>query len=195
MFLWDLSELRRNGNENLHRLSRQSRTFSALLKTLSKNAGAQPRMTMPGFNAEASLYATSQHYSFAGVRAAGRFDSILAQQGCRHLGQFCAGLELSCCPGLRCTGRLGPGICVPCPPCEGGCQIDPSSPTGCSQVCYFSGPFGLFCIPRNVPCDQPTCCALLMKSCIAGGESITDCSKLSGGCDSCPPCCFKCGVG
>ena len=154
-------------------------------------------MTLPAFSAEASAYASRQHYCSAAFNRAGRFDSIVAQQECRQLGQFCAGLELSCCPGLRCAGkrggRIGPGTCVQdvCPPC-GPCQIDPTAATGCSQACYDPDPFRI-CIGYHRSCDQSTCCALLKASCIAGGGTITDCSMLSGGCASCPPCCFKCG--
>src|SRR5215469_11157262 len=42
-------------------------------------------MTIPAFSAEVSLYATSQQYPSAAVSAAGRFDSVVAQQLCRHL--------------------------------------------------------------------------------------------------------------
>jgi hypothetical protein len=156
-------------------------------------------MTLPAFTAGASLYATSEHYCSAGMSASGSLGSVLAQQFCRHLGQLCAGLELSCCPGLRCAPSFLHGICVPdtCPPC-GPCQLNPSAATGCSQLCYFHRPFVGGCVPFNVPCDPPTCCTLLKESCIAGGGSVFDCSGLppsstcTGGCDCCPPCCFKC---
>jgi hypothetical protein len=84
-------------------------------------------MTMPSFTAEASLYATSQHYRHAALSSARRFDSVLAQQLCRQLGQTCGGIDLFCCPGLTCTaGVRGDGICVPqdVPCCwPPGCQI------------------------------------------------------------------------
>ena len=80
-------------------------------------------MNVPRLTAEASLYATSQHYHSAIVGGATRFDSVLAQQLCRQLGQSCGGVDLFCCPGLTCTAGLGGrGICVPdggaacCPP-------------------------------------------------------------------------------
>jgi hypothetical protein len=37
-------------------------------------------MTMPAFTAEASLYATSERYRFAGRSSAGRLGSVVAQQ-------------------------------------------------------------------------------------------------------------------
>jgi hypothetical protein len=87
-------------------------------------------MNMPGFNAKASLYATSRHYGYAGVSAVGILDSVLAQSlFCAKLGEECGGIDLFCCPGLRCTGgRGGLGICVPGhrPCCQPpGCQICP----------------------------------------------------------------------
>jgi hypothetical protein len=61
-------------------------------------------MIMPGFTGEASLYATSEHYRFAGLRSAGRLGSVLAQSlFCARLGERCGGIDLTCCPGLRCT--------------------------------------------------------------------------------------------
>jgi hypothetical protein len=64
-------------------------------------------MTLSNFIAEASHYAASAHYRSRGVRAAGRIDSILAQQLCRQLGESCGGIDLICCPGLTCTAGLG----------------------------------------------------------------------------------------
>jgi hypothetical protein len=100
-------------------------------------------MTTPSFTAEASFYATSQHYGFAAVRAAGRFESVVAQQLCRHLGQSCGGIDLFCCPGLRCTAGLGGrGICVQdffhCSPCVHGWQF-----------CCPPPGFGLRCFVRS----------------------------------------------
>jgi hypothetical protein len=100
-------------------------------------------MNMPGFTAEASVYPTSQHYRFLGARAAGRSDSVLAQQLCRHVGQSCGGIDLFCCPGLRCTAGLGGrGICVPdlfhCSPCVDG-----------RQFCCPPPGFGLRCFVRT----------------------------------------------
>ena len=94
-------------------------------------------MNMPGFNAEASLYATSRHYGYvhygyAGVSAVGIFDSVLAQSlFCAKIGEECGGgLDQFCCPGLKCTGgRGGPGVCVPPhrPCCQPpGCRICPA---------------------------------------------------------------------
>ena len=99
-------------------------------------------MSMPSFAAEASLYATSQHYRSAAFRA-GRFDSVLAQQLCRHLGQSCGGIDLFCCPDLRCTAPLGAhGISVPgffhCSPCIHGLQ-----------VCCPPPGFGIACFVRH----------------------------------------------
>jgi hypothetical protein len=65
-------------------------------------------MNMPGFHAEASLYGMSEQYGYAVLSSARTmFDSVLAQQLCRHLGQTCGGIDLFCCPGLRCTAGLG----------------------------------------------------------------------------------------
>jgi len=80
-------------------------------------------MTTPSFTAEAALYATSQQYHSAAVSATGRHGSVLVQSlFCARLGQTCGGIDLTCCPGLRCTAPLGGfGICVPdfyhCSPC------------------------------------------------------------------------------
>jgi hypothetical protein len=71
-------------------------------------------MTRPSFTAEASLYATSLHYGNVVFSTVGIFDSVLAQQLCRQLGQTCGGIDLFCCPGLTCTAGLGgDGVCVP----------------------------------------------------------------------------------
>jgi len=51
-------------------------------------------MTIPSFTSEASLYATVQHYRAAAVYNAEGFDSVLAQQLCRHLGSL-AGESIS----------------------------------------------------------------------------------------------------
>jgi hypothetical protein len=104
-------------------------------------------MTMPSFTAEASLYATSERYRFATVGAVETFDFVRAQQLCRHLGQSCGGIDLLCCPGLRCTAPLGRhGICVPdffhCSPCIHG-----------RQVCCPPPGFGAPCFVR--PCLTP----------------------------------------
>jgi hypothetical protein len=154
-------------------------------------------MSVPSFTASGSLYATSQHYRLVGIDAAGRSDFIFPQQFCRHLEQSCFGLEFSCCPGLMCSPRpLGPGICVPCPPC-GPCQIDLVT-GGCSRVCYSSRPPFGGCFRVNVPCDPSSsaCCTELKNLCIAGGGAVQDCSGFVGtgcsGCDCCQPCCFKC---
>jgi hypothetical protein len=98
-------------------------------------------MTTPSFTAEAALYATSQHYHSAVISAVGRFDSVLAQSLiCARLGQTCGGIDLTCCPGLRCTagpGRLG--VCVPdfyhCSPCIHGRQIC-CPPPGVGAPCF-----------------------------------------------------------
>jgi hypothetical protein len=100
-------------------------------------------MSTPGFTGEASLYSTSQHYGYAAASTSGMFDSVLAQQLCRHLGQSCGGIDLVCCPGLRCTAGLGGrGICVPdlfhCSPCVHG-----------RQFCCPPPGFGLRCFVRN----------------------------------------------
>ena len=100
-------------------------------------------MSTPGFTAETSLYSTSQHYGYGAVSTLGMFDSVLAQQLCRHLGQSCGGIDLLCCPGLRCTAGLGGrGVCVPdlfhCSPCVHG-----------RQFCCPPPGFGLRCFVRS----------------------------------------------
>jgi hypothetical protein len=98
-------------------------------------------MTEPGFNAEASLYPTTQHYRFAGLDTAGRHGSVLAQSlFCARLGQRCGGIDLTCCPGLRCTAQPGGlGICVPgifhCSPCIHGRQFC-CPPPGFGAPCF-----------------------------------------------------------
>jgi hypothetical protein len=101
-------------------------------------------MNMPRFTAEASLYATSRHYGYAVAGVGETFDSVLAQSlFCARLGQTCGGIDLTCCPGLRCTagpGRLG--VCVPdlfrCSPCVDG-----------RQFCCPPPGFGLRCFVRE----------------------------------------------
>ena len=102
-------------------------------------------MSGPGFTAETSLYLTSQHYRFAGLNTAGRgHGSVLAQSlFCARLGQTCGGIDLTCCPGLRCTTQAGGlGICVPdffhCSPCVHG-----------RQICCTPPGFGIRCFIRN----------------------------------------------
>ena len=83
-------------------------------------------MNVPRFTADASLYATSQHYRYSAISGARRSDSVLPQQLCRQLGESCGGVDLVCCAGLTCTAGLGgQGICVPdggAPCCPPGCQ-------------------------------------------------------------------------
>jgi hypothetical protein len=98
---------------------------------------------MPGFNAETSLYKTSVRYRSAGVSTSGMSASVVGQQLCRRLGQSCGGIDLFCCPGLKCTAGLGGrGICVPdlfhCSPCIGG-----------QQFCCPPAGFGLRCFVRS----------------------------------------------
>src|SRR5690348_14292725 len=101
-------------------------------------------MTEPGFTAEAALCPTSQHYHSAGLSNAGRVGSVLAQSLlCARLGQTCGGIDLTCCPGLRCTAKLGGlGICVPdlfhCSPCIHG-----------RQICCPPPGFGIACFVRS----------------------------------------------
>src|SRR5215475_3294485 len=101
-------------------------------------------MNMPRFTAEASLYATSGHYPFVGLSSPGRLGSIVAQSlFCSKLGQKCGGIDLVCCPGLRCSaGAGGLGTCVPdlfrCSPCVDG-----------QQFCCPPPGFGLRCVVRK----------------------------------------------
>jgi hypothetical protein len=97
-------------------------------------------MTEPGFTADASLYPTSQRYHAAAITGVRNSRSVLAQQLCRHLGQSCGGIDLFCCPGLRCTAPLGGhGICVPdlyhCSPCIHGRQFC-CPPPGFGAPCF-----------------------------------------------------------
>jgi hypothetical protein len=101
-------------------------------------------MTTPSYTAEASLYATSRHYRSAAVSPAGKLGSVLAQSlFCARLGQTCGGIDLTCCPGLRCTAEPGGlGICVPdlfhCSPCIHG-----------RQICCPPPGFGIRCFVRS----------------------------------------------
>ena len=101
-------------------------------------------MNMPRFTAEASLYATSQHYRNALTNAGALPTSIRAQSlFCARAGQRCGGIDLVCCPGLRCTAGLGGlGVCVPdlfhCSPCIDG-----------RQFCCPPPGFGLRCFVRR----------------------------------------------
>ena len=96
-------------------------------------------MTLPSLSAEASLYRTTERYHSAGISVLGGFDSVAAQQLCRHFGQSCGGIDLFCCPGLRCTAGLGGrGICVPdyhCSPCIDGRQFC-CPPPGLGAPCH-----------------------------------------------------------
>lgn len=98
-------------------------------------------MTIPRFTAEASLYATSVRYRMSSAGAGG-LGSILAQSlFCSRAGQPCGGIDLVCCPGLRCTAGLGGlGICMPdffrCSPCIDGRQIC-CPPPGVGARCFL----------------------------------------------------------
>jgi len=102
-------------------------------------------MNMAGFTAEASLYTPRRHYRDAVASTRALSGSILPQSlFCARLGQTCGGIDLVCCPGLRCTagpGRLG--VCAPdlfhCSPCTDG-----------RQICCPPPGFGLRCFLR--PC-------------------------------------------
>jgi len=105
-------------------------------------------MNMPSFAADASLYANRHHYRATAASIEGSSRSILAQSLlCSRLGQSCGGIDLVCCPGLRCTAGLGElGICVRnpvhCSPCMDG-----------RQICCPPHGFGLRCFVR--PCISP----------------------------------------
>ena len=102
-------------------------------------------MNMPSFAADASLYATRRRYRSAATSIGGPSRSIVAQSlFCSRLGQRCGGIDLVCCPGLRCTAGLGElGVCVPdvfhCSRCMDG-----------RQICCPPPGFGLRCFVR--PC-------------------------------------------
>jgi len=101
-------------------------------------------MEPPGFTAEASLYISTQHYRSAFASDAMRGDSILPQSlFCARNGQRCGGIDLVCCPGLRCTAGLGGlGVCAPdlfhCSSCVNG-----------RQFCCPPPGFGLRCVVRQ----------------------------------------------
>jgi hypothetical protein len=97
-------------------------------------------MGVPGFAAEASLYTSHERYRSAALSSPGTFGSVVAQQLCRHLGQSCGGIDLFCCPGLRCTAGLGGrGVCVRgfyhCSPCIDGRQFC-CPPPGFGAPCF-----------------------------------------------------------
>ena len=70
-------------------------------------------MNVPGFTAEATLYGTREHYRNVVVSSGGTLRSVVAQQLCRRRGQSCGGIDLFCCPGLRCSAGLGGhGVCA-----------------------------------------------------------------------------------
>jgi hypothetical protein len=98
-------------------------------------------MTMPSFTAEASLYKTSERYRYAGLSNAGRLGSVRPQSlFCSRSGQPCGGIDLVCCPGLRCSAKLGQlGVCLPdifhCSPCVGGWQFC-CPPPGFGAPCH-----------------------------------------------------------
>jgi hypothetical protein len=101
-------------------------------------------MTMPNFTGESSLYVAKEYYRHAAASAGGPIDSIHAQSlFCARSGQTCGGIDLVCCPGLRCTAGLGGrGICMPdlfhCSPCING-----------RQFCCPPPGFGLRCFVRQ----------------------------------------------
>jgi hypothetical protein len=101
-------------------------------------------METPGFRAEASLYTSTQRYRSAFASDAMRGNPILPQSlFCSRNGQRCGGIDLVCCPGLRCTAGLGGlGVCVPdlfhCSPCFNG-----------RQFCCPPPGFGLRCFVRQ----------------------------------------------
>lgn len=101
-------------------------------------------MATPGFTGETSLYPTTQQYRSAATISARGTNSVVAQQLCRRLGQTCGGIDLFCCPGLRCTAGLGGrGICVP-----GLFHCSPCTPAGW-QICCPPPGFGLRCFVRR----------------------------------------------
>ena len=75
-------------------------------------------MNMPSFAADASLYANRRHYRAAAANIGGTSHSILAQSlFCSRSGQSCGGIDLVCCPGLRCTAGLASWASA-CPSCS-----------------------------------------------------------------------------
>jgi len=98
-------------------------------------------MNIPRFTAEASLYRTSERHGLSGAMA-GRLSSILAQSlFCSRAGQPCGGIDLVCCPGLKCTAGLGGlGVCMPdffrCSLCIDGWQFC-CPPRGFGVSCHL----------------------------------------------------------
>ena len=116
-------------------------------------------MTLPGFNAETSLYKTSAHYRLMG--ASMQADGVVPQQA------LCGWCHWDV------TGS-----------CLRNCRI-----------CYAVFPGGIVhCYSFIEPCNPSVCpsCTDLKNMCIAEGGTPFDCSGLVGGCNACPPCCFKC---
>ena len=75
-------------------------------------------MTMPSFAADASLYASRRHYRAGAARIGDASHPILAQSlFCSRSGQSCGGIDLVCCPGLRCTAGLASWASA-CPSCS-----------------------------------------------------------------------------
>ena len=92
-------------------------------------------MTLPGFNAETSLYKTSIHYRFMGalVQADGVIPQLFSCGPCftdatgaclRNCTEPCdpSACQPQCCrPGFHCCGDCLPGNCVPVPFSNQGC--------------------------------------------------------------------------
>jgi hypothetical protein len=150
-------------------------------------------MTMPGFNAETSLYRTSVHYGStqALVQATGVFPELV----CR----------VTDCPCLynqcrKAGGTVEPG---PGPPCFYTCEAKPGCTCQPGQECC--NPFTNFCCPAGETCCNPetkfccpsghTCCSNTHKdACCPPG--LLCCDPANNGCADIttdPSNCGRCG--
>jgi hypothetical protein len=124
-------------------------------------------MTLPGFNAETSLYKTSVHYRLMGASV--QADGVMPQQFI-NWGVSCGTCFLD--SNGNCVRICGRRLCVTGEPwpCTWIAPCDPSA-----------------CPPPQVDCDKA------QAACKANGGIIFDCHDLvPDGCAACPPCCFRC---
>ena len=124
-------------------------------------------MTLPGFNAETSLYKTSVHYRLAGGSI--QADSVMPQISiwCGTCFLDNTGACVRMCGRPWCTS-FEPWLCTWIAPC------DPSA-------CPSPPP------PPPVDCDKAR------AGCRANGGIVFDCHDLvPDRCAACPPCCFRC---
>jgi hypothetical protein len=132
-------------------------------------------MSLPGFNAESSLFKSNVRYcSFGGAT----------------LGVGIAPQQLNFpIPPVPPFGGCGPcslddtGACVrSC----GFCLLGP--PIRCERLTELCDPSAC-----PAPPPPPPNCIQLKKNCTAAGYDVFDCHDIfPDGCAACPPCCFRC---